>query len=141
MSSPLLRTLFFIAIAIGLGGCAITQGKASAATRTVDTIHQQYNESKFRAIYAAATPGFRTTANEAGFLRFMQAVRTKLGAFQGGTLGSSSTKTTPSGTTVALTYKSQFERGPAVETFNFLMTGEAATLQGYNVNSPALLLN
>jgi hypothetical protein len=138
--SSLFRTLLAIVSIFILSACGLTKGK-EVATKAVDTFHQQLNDSKFTEIYSAATPAFKTSAKEADFMKFIQAVHRKLGAYKTGTQSGWRTNATTSGTFVVLTYNSDFEQGSAVETFTFVVSGESATLQGYNVNSQALITN
>ena len=118
---------------------SFVNSKATAA-RSVDTFHQQFNSGQFPAIYDGATPAFRKSASQAQFMAFMQAVQRKLGAFSSGAQHSWSSATTTAGRSAVLTYNSQFEQGSAVETFSFVVSGDQATLQGYNINSPTLVI-
>jgi hypothetical protein len=136
--SLLFRTLLAVVAVSIFAGCGLTKGK-EAATKAVDKFHQQFNDSKFTEIYSAATPAFKTSATEADFMKFIQAVRRKLGAFKSSTSSGWSANATTSGTFVALSFNSEFEQGRAVETFTFVVSGASATLQGYNVNSPKLV--
>jgi hypothetical protein len=137
MSSPF-RTLLAIVTVSIVAGCGFTKGK-EVATKAVDKFHQQFNDSKFTEIYSATTPAFKTAGKEADFMKFIQAVRRKLGAFKSSTSSGWSANATTSGTFMTLTFKSDFEQGSAVETFTFVVSGASATLQGYNVNSPKLI--
>jgi hypothetical protein len=138
--SSLLRTLLAIATITILSACGFTKSK-DAAAKVVDTFHGQFNDSKFGEIYAAATPAFKSAASEAEFLKFITAVRTKLGTVKSASATGWNVNTYNGVTTVVLKYDTTFERGSAVESFNFLIAGESAIMQGYNVNSPALITN
>ena len=61
-----------------------------------------------------------------------------MGAYKSGTESSYRTSTTTSGTFVTLHYKSQFEHSEGTEDFTFVISGGAAKLQRYDVNSPLL---
>lgn len=136
---PLLPRLLLALATISLfAGCGFTKGKEAAA-RGVDTFHQQFNDSKFPEIYSTATPAFKASTKEPEFLKFMQAVRRKLGAVKAATPNGWNVNTFNGNTSVVLTYKTDFELGSGVETFTFMTSGETATLQGYNVNSQKLI--
>jgi hypothetical protein len=137
MKAPF-RLLIAALLLVTVAGCGFAKSKQIAA-KSVETFHQQFNETRFSAIYSGSTTNFKASAPEAEFLKFIQAVRRKLGAFQSGTETGWRTNNTTNGTFVVLTYNSQFERGKATETFTFVISRETATLQGYNVNSPELI--
>ena len=132
LSLSVVLTLFTVA------GCSFTKSK-QIAEKAVDTFHQQFNETQFGAIYSGATASFKAGATEADFFKLIQAIRGKFGSFQSGSEAGWRTNATTDGTFVILTYSSQFERGKATETFTFVISGESATLQSYNINSPALI--
>ena len=118
----------------------MTKGK-EIATTSVETFRQQFSESKFAEIYSAATPAFKASVNEANFTKFIQAVQRKLGAYKSSTQSGWKVNSINGTTSVVLNYDSVFEQGSAVETFTFIISGDSAVLQGYNVNSPALIIN
>jgi hypothetical protein len=74
-------------------------------------------------------------------MKFLQFVRRKLGTVKSATQSGFKVNTFNGVTSVLLTYKTDFEKGSAVETFTFITSGDSATLQGYNVNSPVLIPN
>lgn len=136
--SPLARSLLAVTLISSVAGCGLAKNMANAG-KSVDAFHQKFNDQKFAVIYSAATPAFKGAMKEADFLKFMQAVHRKLGAFKSGTQAGWRGNTTVTGTTVVLAYNSQFEKSTAVETFTFIVSGESSTLQGYNINSNALI--
>ena len=136
--SSLFRTLLAIATVTILSACGHTKDK-EVGTKAVDTFHQQFNDSKFTEIYSAATPAFKTSAKEPDFMKFIQAVRRKLGTYKSGTQSNWSVNTFNGTTSVVLSYNSDFEQGSGVETFTFILSGETATLQGYDINSQKLI--
>jgi hypothetical protein len=136
----LFRSLLAIVTVTILAACGLGKGK-EVATKSVETFHQQFNDSKFTEIYTAATPALKTATNEADFMKFIQAVRRKLGAVKSTSQQGWNVNTFNGVKSVVLTHKTEFEQGSAVETFTFIISGESATLQGYNVNSPALITN
>jgi len=137
MSVPL-RAMVSLGLVTILTGCGLKQSIA-AGGKAVDVFHQKFNDQKFSEIYSSATPAFKTSMKEADFIKFEQAVHRKLGPFKSASRTGWRGNSTPTSTTVVLTYNSQFEKHPAVETFTFIVSGETATLQGYNINSSALV--
>lgn len=119
-------------------GCGFTKSK-EIASRGVEKFHQQYDESKFAEIYSGATPAFRSAAKEEDFMKFIQAVHRKLGAYKSGTAEGWQTNVFNGKTSVVLSFKSEFEKGPATERFTFVVSGESAALQGYTINSTSLI--
>ncbi|MEK0449224.1 MAG: hypothetical protein RL088_1492 [Verrucomicrobiota bacterium] len=138
--SSLFRTFLAVATLTILSACGLTKGK-EIATKSVETFRQQFSESKFAEIYSAATPAFKASVNEANFTKFIQAVQRKLGAYKSSTQRGWKVNSINGTTSVVLNYDSVFEQGSAVETFTFIISGDSAVLQGYNVNSPALIIN
>ena len=81
----------------------------------------------------------RRASLEADFLKLLQVIQRKLGKYKSATQAGWRGNSTPAGTVVVLTYNSEFEKHSAVETFTFNVSGDTATLQGYNINSNALI--
>jgi len=146
--SLLLRTSLAMLAVLALASCRI--GKSTdAARQAVETFHQQYNNSEFAAIYSGTSPAFKKTTSEADFVKSMRENRAKFGKFQSASQSGmnisvqSSRKLSTSGgwesevgTTITLTYSSQFEHGPAVETITFLASEQKASLQNYKCEAP-----
>ncbi len=74
-------------------------------------------------------------------MKFLQFARRKLGTVKSATQSGSNVNMFNGVTSVVLTYKTDFEKGSAVETFTFIASGDSAMLQGYNINSSALIPN
>jgi Protein of unknown function (DUF4019) len=138
--SSLFRKVLAIATVTTLTACGFSKGK-EVATKSVDTFHQQFDDSKFSEIYSAVTPAFKRSTKEADFMKFLQSVHRKLGTVKSATQNGSNVNMFNGVTSIVLTYKTDFEKGSAVETFTFITSGDSATLQGYNVNSSALITN
>ena len=136
--SPQIRSLVAVALLFGIAGCGLKQSM-SAAGKSANTFHEKFNAQKFSEIYASSTPAFKSATKEADFVKLLQAIQRKLGKYKSATQTGWRGNTTPAGTVVVLTYNSQFEKHSAVETFTFAVSGETATLQGYNINSNALI--
>ncbi|HVY69110.1 MAG TPA: DUF4019 domain-containing protein [Verrucomicrobiae bacterium] len=134
------RVLLAVVGLLTLASCGFGKSKEIAA-KSVTTFHQEYNNSKFGEIYSGATPAFKTATKEGDFLKFIEAVHRKLGPFQTATQSGWQVNATTSGKFVVLSFNSQFENGAAAETFTFVVSGESAALQKYNINSPVLIIN
>ncbi len=136
----LLRATLVVGVSVLLSGCGWVKGTQNAS-KAVEVFHGQFNDSKFKEIYEASTPGFKAAGKEADYYKFMEAIRRKLGAFKSGSRTNVGTNSTLSTTYITLTYKSEFERGAATETFIFVTSGDSAVLQKYNVSSTALVID
>jgi hypothetical protein len=130
--SPRFRKALAITTALILTACGVNKSSEVAAL-SVTIFHQQYNDSKFAEIYSNTTPIFKTDSKEADFVKFLQKERSELGTFKSTTQEGSNTNF-GNVTTVQLTYKTEFEKGSAVETFTFIISGDSARLQSYRVS-------
>lgn len=133
-----LATLLAIAGTLLFAGCHANDSVKIAAS-SAEAFHDRYDSRQFTDIYRTATPEFKLTAPEAGFLAFIQSVYRRLGSFTSGARINWRINVGTGGTVVVLTYDSRFERGNAQETFTLLVSGETALLQAYNITSPVLL--
>ena len=133
----LFRTLVALVLTALFCSCSLSTAKKTAE-KAVETFHQEYNDKKDAEIYSSAAPEFRASASEAEYNKFIQTVRSKMGAYKSSTEAGYTTSTTTSGTFVTLHYKSQFEHSAGTEDFTFVVSGGAAKLQRYDVNSPLL---
>ena len=140
-SSMNLRTLLAILLAlVALSSCKdMTQGKGLAETAIVD-FHKQFNEGKFKELYAAGHADLKASATEDDFVKLLEAVHRKLGR---------QVKSTDAGwrinsfnlkTSVVFSQNTEFEHGKGVETFTYIVSGESCTLQGYRINSKDMML-
>jgi hypothetical protein len=138
--SYLFRTFLLATTVLMLTSCGFTKDK-EIAVQAVETFHKQFDASKFEEIYSGASPAFKASTTKSDFIKFVQAIQRKLGAFKGDTANGWRTNVTTSGTFVTLSYKSEFANGPAEENFIFVISGNSAVLQNYNINSMALITN
>lgn len=122
-----------------LGACGLSADKETAS-RAVDAFHQRFNESRFKEVYLAATPDLKASVTEAEFLQGMHVIRGKVGAFKSSTLEEWKINFSVDGKAGELTFQSNFEQGPAAETFSFFISGDVATLDSYNINLPVPLI-
>jgi hypothetical protein len=128
-----------VLVLFALFGCGGAKGKADAE-RAVVEFHQRLDRGEFATIYADAHPDFRTASSEPDFVAFVGAVHRKLGNVKSTEqvswkIGSFNLKTE-----VMLAYKTTFDSGSGMETFNFRIDGGHAILRGYNINSKELVL-
>lgn len=140
MSSLPFRKFLAIAAVIMLTACGSNKS-SEVATKSVDTFHQQLNDSKFTEIYSTTAPALKTATKEADFVKLLQVVHTKLGNVKSTTYNGSNVSWLNGATIIVLTHKTVFDRGSAIERFNFVATDDAATLQGYSINSNELITN
>ena len=136
--NALLRSFLATSIIFTFGSCGFTKGK-EAATNAADRFHQQFNDAKFAEIYDDATPAFKSASSEADFLKFIQAIHRKLGSVKDAKANGWKINTFNGTTSVILGYETEFAKGKGTETFTFITSGTTATLQGYNINSNALI--
>lgn len=137
----LFRNILVVVMAMFFSACEVVKVNKIAA-QAVDKFHEEFNESKFEEIYSGATPGFREATNKAGFLKFMEALRGKLGAYKKDSQPFShqrslSAKTMNGETTLDLVYRSDFEKGSASETFTFELSGDTAILHEARITPDA----
>jgi hypothetical protein len=129
----LIVTLFmFIACA------SLTKGKG-AAESAVNRFHQQLNAEKYGEIYAQADDKFRGVVKEADSNALFEAIHRKLGNVKNAALSNWRVNATTGGTFVSLAYDTEFTEGRGMERFDFLVSGERASLINYNINSPLLI--
>ena len=74
-------------------------------------------------------------------MRLLAAIDRKLGAVKSTQADGWKINYNPSGTTVQLGFKTQFEKGTGSETFVFRIAGGKALLSGYNITSNELITN
>jgi len=125
-----------IAVLAGAGGCGKSRAQADAATAA---FRAQQTSGRFVDMHRAAAPEFRDASSEAEFVKLMELVSRRLGAWRSSKATGWFTSSGTKGRIIRLTYDSQFEKGTAVEVFNWRIEGDGAVLLGYNINSRALL--
>jgi hypothetical protein len=122
-----------------LAACGDTIYGKALAEKQMDVFHDQLNAGKFNEIYASAAQEFRDAAPKEKVLRLFAAVKGKLGSVQTATTTGWRVNTINLTTVVILTEDVHFEHGTATETFTYKVSGEHATLAGYNINSMDLI--
>ena len=126
------------AAALAVGGCSAGADRA-AAEAGVAQFHQMIEAGRYHDIYVNAADEFRRSTTEAEGIRFLQMVHDRLGAVRSTSSSGWRVNFTPGGSTVSLSYSTQFTSGPGTEDFVFRIGGANAQLVGYHVNSPALI--
>lgn len=120
-------------------GCSDTIKGKSVAEPEVGGFHQKLNGKRFDEIYADASEDFRKAAPKEKVLSMLSAIDRKLGPAKSWTTKSWNTRTFNFTTTVVLVEDTTFEKGQGTETFTFRVSGDKATLLGYNINSLDML--
>ncbi len=133
------NTIIPIVTLFMLIGCAsLTKGKG-AAESAVNRIHQQLNAEQYGEIYAQSDQKFRGAVKEDDSKALFEAIHRKLGNVKNATVSNWRINATTGGTIVSLVYDTEFAEGRGVERFDFLVSGERASLINYNINSPLLI--
>jgi len=117
-----------------LGCTDIIKGK-SVAEPKVAVFHDRFNEGHYEEIYSEAADEFKNAAPEEKVLALFTAIDSKLGKVQSSSITNWNVKNFNLVTTVVLVSDTQFELGTGTETFTFRVSGDKATLLGYNINS------
>ncbi|NBV24892.1 MAG: hypothetical protein EBS05_23605 [Proteobacteria bacterium] len=117
----------------------MVKGKGAAEV-AIGEIHQQFNDTKFAAIYTGGHAKLKKASPEKQFVELMEAVHRKLGKVTDTKNTGWRINTFNLTTTVLMQQQTTFERGKGVESFTFEMDGEKAVLVGYFINSNDLIL-
>ncbi len=131
----MLRIILTLAACAALAGCGDTIKGKSVAEPEVGVFHQRLNQKRFEEIYSAASADFRKAAPKEKVMELFSAIDRKLGPAKSWTTKSWNVRTFNFVTTVVLVQDTSFEKGQGTETFTFRVSGDKATLVGYNINS------
>jgi hypothetical protein len=126
-------------LAVLLGGCSFGEDK-DRGERAVARFHELFGASRYADIYVDTTANFREGATEAEFVEFMGAVRRKLGDVRETELTGLEVNWDSDGTSVYLSYDTTYELGKATEQFVWVVEGEKAQLESYQIDSRELIL-
>jgi len=119
---------------------AACSGKSiQVAQAATSEFHERCSRSAFDDIYAASDPEMQSSASKDEFLKLMNGVQKKLGAWQTSSSLGWNVMAGTKGIRVSLGFQSTFEKGAAKEQFVWHVQGDKAALVGYHVNSPAFL--
>ena len=119
-------------------GCAKSR---EAAERGTQAFRKRATSGEFASIYREAAPEFQKSATETDFVKLMEGIGRKLGAWKSSQTPAWKVFSGTGGRTVTLGYASQFENGGANEEFVWRIQGESAVLVAYHINSPLFLAN
>jgi hypothetical protein len=115
-------------------------GKArQVAGAGTSEFRERCSRSAFDEIYAASAPDLKNSGTKDDFLKLMNSVQKKLGAWQSSSPMGWNVMAGTKGTRVTLGFQSTFEKGAAQEEFVWAVHGDKAALVGYHINSPAFL--
>jgi hypothetical protein len=122
-------------------GSGLIQGQRQADV-TVQHFHDQLNAGQYEEIYGEGTDELRGEDYKHGeFLKILSAVHAKLGNVESSSLQNISLTTNLNGTFLVTVNKTTFEKGEATETFTWRKEDGGLKLNGYNIQSNALVLN
>jgi len=132
------KTIWVTATALALAGCSFGQAKGAAETAALQ-FHQMLDAGRFHDIYAGTSDDFRRVTTEAEFGRLLQMIHDRLGAVRQANEGDWRVNFSGGSEMVVLHYATQFESGRGSEEFVYRVSGAAARLAGYHINSTDLL--
>jgi ABC-type glycerol-3-phosphate transport system substrate-binding protein len=96
---------------------------------------------EFEKIYSEGSDELKKTTTVQNMVRLLGAIDRKLGAVKKATGNGWNVNYNPSGTSVTLKFKTEFEKGKGDETFVYRLAGGKALLSGYHINSEDLIAN
>jgi hypothetical protein len=134
------RLCGLLVAAVLVAGCSSGQDLALAEAG-ITRFRELMAAQQFGQIYSEAAADLKKATTEPELTRLLAAIDRKLGAVKGAEKNGWSLNYNPSGTSVTLKLKTQFERGTGAETFVYRITSGKALLAGYNINSTELITN
>jgi len=135
------RSIFLpIVIFLAVLGCPDTIKGKSVAEPKIAVFHDRFNAGQYEEIYSEAAEEFQKAAPKEKVLALFSAMDRKLGKVKSFSMKTWKVNTFNLVTTVILVTDTQFEQGSGVETFTFRVSGDKATLLGYNINSTDMLI-
>ncbi len=117
--------------------CSPSKAKESAEN-AVAKFHSQLDAEQYHDIYVQASPEFQKSGSEAEISEFLAAIHRKLGRVQRSDEQGFNLNFNTSGSTVSLSYSSQFANGPAAEHFVWRV-GDEPSLINYRIDSRILI--
>ena len=126
-------------VAVLLGGCSFAE-ESDRGERAVARFHQLFSASQYAEIYADTTESFREAATDAEFVEFLGAVRRKLGNIRACERTGLEVNWDGDTTSIWLSYETAYELGIATEQFVWVLDGEKARLESYQIDSRELIL-
>lgn len=143
LGRKMIRLLKFgsLALTIVLLISCSSKEQYEVAQAAIDRFHELLGTKNFEQIYAEASPTLKNNTPSDEFFKLLAAIDRKLGAFKAAENRSWSLKYGTGGTLVTIGIQSQYEKGSAFETFNYVIENGKAMLIGYNIQSRELLIN
>lgn len=111
----------------------------AVAERAIGRFHAELNAGDYARIQAESSPEWRQASAIPETIQLFSGIHNKLGPFVSGKQTGWRVNFGAGGEQILIEYESKFEKGPAVETFNFRRTAKDVQLIGYNINSRALI--
>jgi hypothetical protein len=136
-----LRTLLMLLLPlIALTSCKdMVRGKELAEAAIVD-FHRQFNEGKFKELYAAGHEDLKNATTEEDFVKLLEAINRKLGKHVKSTEAGWRVNSFNLKTVAVLTQKTEFEHGKGTETFSYIISGESCVLLSYYMQSNDMMM-
>jgi hypothetical protein len=138
LMNSILRWCGLLVAAVVLSGCSYGQDVAAAEAAIV-RFRQMMTDRQFSQIYLEGADELKKATTEQNMTRLLAAVDRKLGAVKVANKNGSNVHYSPSGVVVTINFKTEFEKGNGEERFVYRIAGEKALLQGYHINSLALI--
>lgn len=138
-----MHRILWMLLFLGLTACnpANMATDVAASEKAVDAFHDDANAGKFDDIYFASGEEMQRSADVAEFEEFLGAVQRKLGKAGNTTQRGWQVNIVNGQTLTVLNMETIYEKGRAVETFTFKSSPNGPVLVGYNIQSPALVIN
>jgi hypothetical protein len=131
---------FILVLLMWQCGSALVQGR-KLADAAVRHFHQQLNAGDYEGIYREADQGFGGRQGHDESIRFLHAVHQKLGPAGMEIRLNIRVETNPGGTFLTTQYNTMFAVGTATEMFTWVKSGGTLKLNGYHIQSNALILD
>ena len=127
-------------LVLAASGCS-TSTDTKNAKQAVEKFHQQLDGEKFNEIYDASSKEFKKATSREEMVALLEAIHRKLGNIRSANSQGWNVNYNTSGSSVILTYATEYEGGKAEERFSFRLDGdEQPLLLSYNINSIALII-
>lgn len=131
------RLLLTLGAALSLAACS-AGANTKAAEEGVVSFHKTMDAGQHATIYDASSTDMKSAISRDDFIKLLNGLHSKLGAFKSGKTINWNVNVGTGGTYVTLNRETQFERGPGTEEFIFRIEDGRAVLAGYHVNSMLL---
>lgn len=128
-----IRNLVLVLLAAIVAACNPME-QLDDADAEVAEFHQQMDNRQFDAIWEAGSKEFKASGPKADAVAFLGQIRDRMGALKSTTREGFNLNTDNGVTMVKVTHKSEFDNGPATETFDFVRVEDELQLYNYNIN-------